>query len=267
MRAPPSIGTTAPVMNDEAGEASSRARPFSSAGSPIGSERSGRDRVDADPVRREFERCLPGQVDKRGLGGDIGVRDERIRPQAGRGRGNDDPAGALPAHGRGARLQGGERAGQVHREHLVPCLVQPIELALGLDRGHSDPGVDERDVEPAVAAQDVSHELAHLGHVGDIDRGRVHPAGPAREPCLDILQPLLIDVGHGHVGAAVDENLGDGPPEPAATPRDQRVAAVDREDLGHRPANGWVHRRLLRPFPGRRHALRAPSIRCVAPDT
>ena len=73
------------------------------------------------------------------------------------------------------RLAGAEeRAGQVHRDHLVPR----VELeGVDVDVRGSDARVVEQQVDPAVPLDDRVEQVAHARLVGDVGRDRLEGAG------------------------------------------------------------------------------------------
>ena len=233
-------------------------------------EEAGRDRVDSDPVARELERDRVHEVAGSSLGGHVGGADRRLDPGRGERRGDDDPPEAARAHVAGGGASGREHAAEVDVDHAVPALVAvALELALGHPRplvsrpgpdetgARVDPGVGERDVEPAVqAGRLVDHGVQHgvVGHVGN--RGS-HVEAFAGEPRGLSRDRAAIDVDQRDAGAVGCEHLSVGKPDAAGAAGHDDPEPVDVELRRN------VHSRAsLAPDPGAAVRRSAIIARC-----
>ena len=87
-----------------------------------GLDRAGRDAVDADAERGQFDRELFGQMRQPGLAGAVGRAQRRGAHRRDRGD-VDDRAAAMFAHQGHGGLGAQERPGEIDREHPAPVLV------------------------------------------------------------------------------------------------------------------------------------------------
>ena len=258
-------------MKLEAGEARRRTRPLSSSGlghapkrnrrrphllelgrrvlgdpapDPRPLERPRADRVHEHAVRRELERCVPDDVDDRGLARGVPVADDRFGAEARvRGR-DDDPPGSLTSHDGGRVLHREEDAVQVDAQDLVPVrALDRVDVLAALDgepRRGRDAGVGDDDVQPALGRHGVVDQRLNLALVGDVEDERARGRAAVDQLCRHLLDPLGVDVGQRDVRATVRKHLGHREAEPARRAGDDDARPPDVEDallharrLGH----------------------------------
>ena len=150
--------------------------------------------------------------------------DATERHLAGDGRSVDDvPALFLRDHPWQERLNPVENAKQVHPDNPVP--VRFRELVHRDER--RDAGVVAEHVAAAEFPVDAVGERPHGRPVRDIDVRRDGALALRPDLSGDLVRGAKIDVGDSDVHALAREREGHRPPEPAATPGDDRDFALE----------------------------------------
>src|SRR5437764_1277401 len=203
-----------------------RAAPFrvgiAGPGQP-GQSRAGGNRVDADAVRRQFERHRMGQRPAAAFRGDIGGALGAGDLGELRGDIDDAPAAALPHHLPGRRLPQMEHPGQIDRDNAVPSCRFEVEKGGGL----ADANAVEQKVEPAEFAHRRSNCGIDRRAVADIEAERRSPAANGADLRSGGLGRGCIDIGTDYPRPFSPETERARPADPAARAGNQRNLSRD----------------------------------------
>ena len=191
----------------------------------------GRDGVDRDAVRCQFERERFGNADDAALGRDV-VRHAR---RAGLGAGGGDGDDAAPAAGQHVGhdgLQAVEGAGQIDRHDAVPCL----EGDFGERRRRVDTGAGDHDLDgPEVVANDRQRSSTSVRSL--TSTVRCDGAVTVRVKYVSASAAGVVAVAVEQCDPIADggESLGDGPAHPDTAPvttatRPMRLLQIGRLD-------------------------------------
>ena len=218
------------------------------ASADVRDEEPGGDRVDGDSECRELEREAVREVLRTGLRCHVGRADRRLDLVRRKRRRHDDPPEPAGTHVAGGGTRGREDAVEVDVDDSVPALVRVVlertilsagSLAAdpGTDEADTriDPGVRERDVEPAVGLRRVVDRPIEGGVIGHVGDGRPHVEPFALEPGGLLLGRAGVDVDQRHSCAVRREHLAVGKPEAAGS------AGDDHAEPGHVELRGNVH--------------------------
>nr|GEU28680.1 hypothetical protein [Tanacetum cinerariifolium] len=189
------------------------------------------DHVDADAVRRAFERNAAGQVDFGGFCGAVGRR-------AG---GGDQAVLGCHEHHAAAQfllLHDAERgaAGQeVALDQDVLVALPYLERGVFQRRRRGDAGVGDQQIHAAEAQRGGRQDRFHVFFAGDVGDDGAHAvlAGRFYEVGLGLLQRFRIDIGEHDARAFLQKLFGHGLADAAGAAGHQRDAARQAFRLGH----------------------------------
>ena len=139
----------------------------------------------------------------------------------------DQAAPAVRPEMRHGRPAGQHGAAQVHVEHLGQLLARRENPAgPGEDVG---PGVVAPDIERRPQAFDRLREGIHACGGADVRRKGLGGAPGLMDGAYHIVRPVgIAAIGHQHVRALAGERLGNGPPDAAGAPSDERPLPLQR---------------------------------------
>ena len=179
-----------------------------------GVDESGRDRVDGDPFRAQFEGQGLGEPDHSRLGRHV-MGHERLPPVGAGRRDVDDPAPPLLDHVGHDGLAAVEGAGEVDGEDAAPLLgrdgeeaVEPVES-----------GAVHQDGRPAELLPYGGHPFIDLPSVRDIDPQSACRTPCRRNFCRGRLGRLAVAVEDGDRVVVGGQPFADGVPDPRRAAR------------------------------------------------
>lgn len=192
----------------------------------VGDDIAGRQRVDADIFRREFERERFRQLMDGGLRGAIGphaARDAEAEDRA------DNNNCAMFAHGNqttGRLLRGKQHRIEIKRHYLVPSLLSLIdELA-----GWRHTGIGDQQIDRAEGFLSFVEGVGERSAVGDIGFDGDSLAAFSGNRCDLQSQLRLTPCDKGYFGAMSRQDMGEAGTEPARRAGDEGRAAREIEE-------------------------------------
>ena len=180
-----------------------------------GIDRAGRDAVDADAERGQFDRELLGEMRKSGLAGAVGRAQRRRAHREIEVMLTIAPPPCSRIRGTAALVQrnGPVRLTSITRFHRLRSLHQRRE--------HRDPGVVDQRIEPAEAALDRGEGARNRIGVGDV-AGHSHRDVAARQRRHAFRQKVALDIEQRHAPVVSEEALGHGKSDAARRACDER---------------------------------------------
>jgi len=184
-------------------------------------DEAGSETIDLDPIWRHLDRDAFGEANDPDLAARIGGV-VRKRSRSATAREEDDASATARLHARARRAHDVERPEQIHANGFKPSGRLRSEDAA--DPAQDGRGVNDR-VERSETLADTVHRTFARGRLRNVGHDPADSFAPERfgQPPRLRLQRDLRAGTDDHVGAGLQECLGAGQTDPAASPRDECV--------------------------------------------